>query len=115
MSNRDDDNAFFELNDVLPALDATYGAPVSFAQGHPMMFPDFELIYRGRNVSPLTGYTEWVFRLRSTDGELEITMASGGAVSEPGASWTVNGHTFSMVWIRRKGEPLTQIIVNPAP
>jgi hypothetical protein len=107
-----DEDAPIELNEVLPAVDAIYGRPAAFAQGHPLRFPDFELMYRGKTASPQGNGQTWVFRLRDASGDREITIFSGGALSEPGAAWTIGTVRFTMDWVRSDGEPLRQIVVN---
>lgn len=112
MADTDDEGgAPIELNEVLPAVDARYGHPAAFAQGHPLRFPDFELMYRGKTASPQGSGQTWAFRLRDSSGDREVAIFSGGALSEPGAVWTIGTHRFAMDWVRSEGEPLREIVV----
>lgn len=107
----DDDRDSLELNEVLPAVEVAYGEPAAFATGRALCFPDFELMYRGRAVAPGGELDTWVFRRRDADGEHEVLISSGGALAEPGATWTSHGSHFDMNWVRTVGSRLSEIVV----
>jgi hypothetical protein len=113
MADPHDDSDPLELNDVLPKVEVAYGEPVAFASGSALRFPDFELLYRGRAPAPGGELDTWVFRIRDTSGESEILMTSGGALAEPGATWTSTGRQFEMNWVRAVRSPLREIVVMP--
>ncbi|MEY4175885.1 MAG: hypothetical protein RI900_3050 [Actinomycetota bacterium] len=100
-----------ELNGVLPTVEVAYGEPAAFASGSALRFPDFELMYRGRAPAPGEELDTWVFRRRDAEGEHEVLITSGGALAEPGATWTVHGSHFDMNWVRTAGTPLREIVV----
>jgi len=102
-----------ELHEVLPALAAEYGTPTPFANGHPLKFPDFELMYRGRSTVPSNAsFGNWVFRLRDAHGDREVAIASGGALSEPGAAWLVGDQQFTMDWVLAGKRGPRQVVVR---
>lgn len=107
------ESEILELNEVLPALAVEYGTPTAFANGHPLKFPDFELMCRGRSTVPSnSSFGSWVFRLRDAHGDREIAIASGGALSEPGAEWLVGDQQFTMDWVPAGKHEPRQVVVR---
>jgi hypothetical protein len=78
---------------------ATYGAIVTFAQGRPVVFPDFTMTYLGeRKVAHKVfkpGFTYHDFEVKAAGGTTKVSWSSGTGVIDS-ASFQIDGRPYEL-------------------